>query len=147
MLLTLSVGCSPSHTLTRAKAKDLIEESPAKTVSTFPTDEELAAGVKEGLWTQFQYHPGWLYSYKPTDTSHPCITFAHDNLRLEGTFKYKVIEVTGISDAGLEGLKKVDFTYVWDVAGCSNVVSKVFAQPKKASMFAKLYDDGWRLER
>jgi uncharacterized protein YceK len=148
-LLTLSVGCSSSRTLTRGKVKDLIEESPARKVFEVATDEEVAAGVKEGLWTQFQYHPGYLYSYKPTNTDHPCVTFVDDHPRLEGTFKRKVVEVTGISDvptAG-EGLKEADFTYVWDTAGCSNVVSKVFAQPKKASVGVKLYDDGWRLAK
>jgi hypothetical protein len=154
LLLLLSVGCS-SQTLTRAKAKELIEKRPAEAVTIWTTAEELAAGVQKGLWVKVP--PSGVvrsetYQATPVLT---CLQFYdqyHGTLTSELKFGIKVGEITGIADAptvfGPAGTAKiVKFTYTYDFAGCPDVVRTVFTKPSvhKPALF-KLYDDGWRFE-
>jgi hypothetical protein len=152
-LLAVAVGCS-SNTLTRAKAKALLETKAPATVDIYSTADELTAGVQKGLWVR-------TGSYKSTALLNNCMVFT-DPYRgtlssgpysgSQGSkFGIKVVEITGISDAstllGPAGkVKIVEFTYLWDFAGCSDVVRTVFATPMKHRSLLQLYDDGWRLE-
>jgi len=152
-LLTVAVSCS-SGTLTRAKAKTLLETKAPATVDIYPTADELTAGVQKGLWVR-------TGSYKATALLNNCMVFTDPyrgalssgpyNGSQGSKFGIKVVEITGISDAstllGPAGkVKVVGFTYLWDFAGCPDVVRTVFTKPMKHRSLLQLYDDGWRLE-
>jgi hypothetical protein len=150
---TLLMSCSPK-TLTRGKAKDVIENRPAEATTIWLTDEELSAGLQKGLWVKSTNNFGSQY-YQMTPLVKDCLRFQdqyHGTVFPATKFKTKVVEVTGISDAGSEfgpsgTVKIVDFTYLWDFAGCPDVVREVVTKPVEHKSLLKLYDDGWRLEQ
>jgi hypothetical protein len=150
-LLLASAGCS-SQTLTRAKAKEVIEHR-AEIATIWATDEELSAGVQKGLWVKATNNFGHGY-YQMTPLVNNCLRFQNEyngTLMSNGKFGIKVVEVTGISDAnalyGPAGkVKVVKFTHLWNFAGCPDVVRTVITQPREHEAVLQLYDDGWRIE-
>src|ERR1035441_5391861 len=136
LLLLLSVGCS-SQTLTRAKAKELIEKRPAERVTIWPTAEELATAVQKGLWVKIRSpYPVPIGSdeYQATALLKACMVM-DSTATLNSEFGIKVGEITGIADAPTEfgpagTAKIVKFTYTYDFAGCPDVVRTDFTKPR-----------------
>jgi|SRR3974390_3331886 len=164
------VACTSSQTLTRGKATDILEKSPAyqpqPNAPVYLTREQHEEGVKEGLWTKEDdhLHPVW---WKLTPSGERCFTgpaSVSDLMRnpklfrsfiARFNFKRKVIEITGITDDSAAigdptTTKVVDVKWTYDFAGCPDDIriGKVFKDYSKEDqdMF-KLYDDGWRYVR
>lgn len=154
-LLMPLMGCS-SKNLSRGKAEDVIDKRSAENVTIWLNDKELSDGLQKGLWVKASDNWGrHTEYYKMTPLVNDCLQFQdayHGTLFSTPKFKTKIVEVTGISDAGFEygpagTAKIVDFTYLWDFAGCPDVVRAVITTPRPHKSLLKLYDDGWRLER
>lgn len=162
--LLVLAGCSSSgsSTLTRDKAKAVLEKSEAvqKGISTITLDDQdVQAGLKAGLWRQQkpsnfinitggdpileltplgrkyfrQFHP--QIEGRIVDLNHPA--------------NAKITEITGISNAPLDTdgtMKAVDFVYALAFDGDQQPLASVIsATPTKGQTVLKLYDDGWRV--
>jgi hypothetical protein len=153
---------SPSNkstTLTRGKAKGLIEQSsdwqPHQVCAVYPTSAELDDGLSKGLWATHTaaFNATALTLSIPTS----CFTtynYYYGYFVSGDGFTKKVLEITGIKDSpsmlggSPDGKGKVAlFTFSFDFAGCPDTVRDVFkTHAQSGEAIFQLYDDGWRLE-
>jgi hypothetical protein len=157
--LLLFFACSSSKTLTRGKAKDMIEQndwSRPGIVRFHPTQDEIAAGMQKGVWKTTPAFGGTTLEFSPIGKS----CFSGYSLYygyFESSTKFgQKIEVTGITDppeAAFVGstagsAKDAEFDWNWDYAGCAAEVREIFKNHvEKGKARFQLYDEGWRLRK
>src|ERR1019366_289116 len=156
--LLLFFACSSSKTLTRGKAKDMIEQddwSRPAIVRFHPTSDEIDAGMKKGLWKTSSAFGGTTLEFSPAGKS--CFSGYnpyYGYFRSSTKFGQK-IAVTCITDppeaalvGGIAGsAKNAEFDWNWDYAGCADEEREKFKNHiEKGEARFQLYDDGWRLK-
>jgi hypothetical protein len=172
-ILALVFGCvfisCGSQSLTRGKAKDIIEATPAyqpQIMEFLITKDVAIAGQEMNFWVPqrgaFQIifysltDEGKKYfsSIKPGVNAMMYGQNAGYNVTPTFRIRRRVKEVTGITDfpspvPGSGGMKVVQYNWIYDEDSMPSEVRKMFAS--QASGIAgealfRLYDDGWRLE-
>jgi hypothetical protein len=148
----LMSACSSSTTLTRPRAKELLEST--KVISWPPenqillSSEDFAAGVARGYWSGcgnilegcgLTTEGRKLFS----GISHEWSGVA---VRVDKPLR-KNISITGISDNNGPSEKVVEFEWKIDVSPLPNAIQDLLknSKPHKGRVLVGLYDDGWRV--
>lgn len=174
LVLTGVVACN-STTLTRSKAKTLIERSPNYgPVRLSLTEQEIRSGLKSNYLAQFSVSSGYnILTHGPLFTRTyvrvvpggekyfdcPCKTAQQFEAgALSGrcatatlaAVQPHVIEVTGITDVpdAMGGGKLAQYTWHYDFDTLPSEIRDSFKsrQPQAWNARFRLYDDGWRLQ-
>jgi hypothetical protein len=150
--LTLS-GCSSSKTLSRAKAKELIENSKklGDQCSIRLTEETRVEGAKEGYWTSSGDNP-FL-----TEKGSKTLTGIYRNFGDDGPFflvlpktvtRRRALDVVGIEGDEGSSSHRVQFTWKCDLSPYPDDIKELFKNqaPQKGYMILTRFDDGWRVD-
>jgi hypothetical protein len=174
-LALLGVAACNSSTLTRSKAKTLIEGSRNYSPTHLNlTEQEIGAGLKSNYLAQFSVSSGYnILTHGPLFTRTyvkvgpdgekyfdcPCKTAQQfEAAAISGrcaiatvaTVQPHVIEVTGITDVpdAMGGGKLAQYTWNYDFDSLPSEIRDFFKsrQPQAWNARFRLYDDGWRLQ-
>lgn len=146
LAIIILVGCS--NDLSRNKAENIIEKSPAefrKKILLHNNGFEL--GLQHDLWHKKNTYIGY-----DTVLSERGSIFFEDMNRSYVTLKSPLdikVEVSGIADAVLpftdtKGIKEVQFS--WHYQNISAPIKWIISNGGKGKAYFRHYDDGWRLE-
>ena len=160
LAILLIAGCSSSNTLSRGKAKDILNasyKSNAAPAALKPTPDEVKALVSQGMISVtnnvfcrcqipavLQHGKSFLSGWQGAPATGGFYLITAQPL------KTHVVEVTGITDAPGDSSgheKVVEYTAAYDFDNAPSEFKTIFKDyPAVAlSQKIKLYDDGWRM--
>jgi hypothetical protein len=175
LALLAIAACQPSTTLSRGKAKALIEaSSKCNPVRILLTQEEINAAQDAKYLTLLTVSSGYnmltrgpLFTRTYVKVSPdgeryfmcPCktprqfeesATWGRCKIFTAALVKPHVVEVTGITEVpdAMGGGKLVEYTWSYDFDGMPGEIRGLFKsrQPQASNARLRLYDDGWRLQ-
>lgn len=146
-------GCDSSRTLTRGRAKDVIEAS--DTYKLKKHSIELTENEFTNLWRGGYLQVRVVFFQRQIEVAPKGKAFFDDAGQMPAMpaqvvtaipIKPYVIEVSGITEGGTESEKLVEYTWNWDFKPLPEEVRYFFKDhpPERWKVTLKLYDDGWR---
>ena len=129
------LSCSPSWSadLTRPQAKAILSRS--KVFTSTPGLYWRTNGAQEFVTEGGQDNP---------EFAKVIIAASNGTVTVKTSLAFRVEEITGIAEAGLQGMKEVFFR--WSIVNVPDVLVPLVVVGGTGRAIMRLYDDGWRLE-